>query len=98
MGFHLRHFHATGLTHELSLLLSLLPSFSRLHSLNIYENPLRYDDQVMTTGIFPFIRSLALSRAILASYPALSAFLSRFPVLKTLTLDRISFDSQEDLL
>ncbi|KAF7358872.1 hypothetical protein MSAN_01227400 [Mycena sanguinolenta] len=98
MGFHLRHLHATGLTHELTLLLSLLPSFSRLHSLNIYGNPLRYDDRVMTTGIFPFIHSLALSRATLASYPTLSAFLSLFPALKTLTLDRIFFDSQDDLM
>ncbi|KAJ6492022.1 hypothetical protein C8R45DRAFT_990233 [Mycena sanguinolenta] len=94
-GFHLRHLHATAFTHELSILLPLLPTFYRMHSLNLYGNPLRYDDKLMDTGTFSTIRSLALSRATFASYTTLSAFLSRFPSLKTLALDRISFDSQE---
>ncbi|KAJ7235715.1 hypothetical protein B0H12DRAFT_135040, partial [Mycena haematopus] len=96
--FHLRNLHAIGLTHELAYLLPLLPGFCRLRSLNIHGNPLRYDYQVPGAETFPFIHSLTLSRASFASYPSFSDFLSRFPSLKTLALDRILFDDQENLI
>ncbi|KAF8192384.1 hypothetical protein K438DRAFT_1830085 [Mycena galopus ATCC 62051] len=92
-SFHLRGLHVTAVVQPTQLL-RLMQGLPRLHSLDIYGIPVRYDTEIAGSAKFPLIRSLTLSRATFASYTELSYFLSRFPALKKLALERISFDHQ----
>ncbi|KAJ6566802.1 hypothetical protein B0H19DRAFT_714200 [Mycena capillaripes] len=89
-SFHLRSLHATGFHYDdVTQLWPLLPGFSRLRSLHIDGNRV-FDIALLGTQAFSSVDSLALSRAVFPSYPGLTTFLSRFPSLKTLKLDRVS--------
>lgn len=93
LSFHLRNLHATEFQYDhLTKLWPLLPRFSHLQSLHVHGNPI-FDKDVLDAHIFPFIRSLSFSRAVFPSYHGLTTFLSRFPSLKTLKLDRVSLCS-----
>ncbi|KAJ7184764.1 hypothetical protein C8R46DRAFT_466351 [Mycena filopes] len=91
LAFHLRNIRLTGLRYdELTQLWPLLPTFSHLNVLHIYGNPITFDSHLVETQKLASVRSVALSRAIFASYGGLNAFLLQFPMLRTLELDRVS--------
>ncbi|KAJ7111654.1 hypothetical protein C8R43DRAFT_1041200, partial [Mycena crocata] len=90
--FCLRSLHAAEFElKELIQLWPFLPTFSHLRFLTIHGRPIIFDDDLSGTQSIPSVRSVTLSRATFSSFQGLTALLRRFPSLRALKLDRVSF-------